>query len=135
MTPTTFRALREHLGLSVAYTADSLGVTTRTLSRWEVGDTRLPDHAIEWLLSWVSITEAHLQWADSVARHGGTLCLHGSEAQYRAAHRAGFLDHRWWNRCAARVAATTSAELEYEACQKPDKPRQALAPACDAAVE
>lgn len=135
MTPTTFRALREHLGLSVAYAADSLGVTTRTISRWEAGDTKLPDTASEWLQAWVDATEAHLNWATEQAQNRGQLCLHAGPAQYRAAHRAGFLDYRWWNRCAARVAASTGAELAYEACRTEPKKREALAPACLAEVE
>lgn len=134
MTPTRFRALREHLGLSVAETALRLGVSTRTLARWEAGDTRLPDYASDWLQRWVDATEAHIAWMAELAEEG-QLCLHRSEAQYHTAHRGGFLDHLWWNRSAARVAAVTGAELEYEACQKPDSPRGALAPACDADVE
>lgn len=135
MTPTTFRALREHLGLSVAYAAGSLGVTTRTLSRWEAGDTKLPESAQDWLQNWVDVTEAHMAWAADQAQNHGQLCLHAGPAQYRAAHRAGFLDHRWWNRCAARVAASTGAELAYEACRTEPEKRVALDPPCVAGVE
>lgn len=135
MTPTTFRALREHLGLPAAYAAGALGVSTRTLSRWEHADTRLPIYASEWLQNWVDLTEAQIAWNTAHAQNGGTLCLHSSAGEYAQAHRSGILDHQWWNRSMARIAAVTGAELEYEACQKPDKPRPAMAPACDVDVE
>lgn len=136
MTPTTFRHLREHLGLSVAYAADNLGVNRRQVSRWESGENRLPDRATDWLQGWVQVTEAQIQWATQVANQVGALCLHGSNLQYRAAHRSGFLDHQWWNTCMTRVAASTGAELEYELCQKQaTKPPRVLAPACESGVE
>lgn len=135
MSPTTFHALREHLRLPVAYTAEALGITTRTLSRWEAGNTRLPQYASDWLQGWVELTEAQIDWATRVAEASGELCLHASPAQYRAAHTTGLLNHTWWNSSMARVAASTGAELAYEACQKPDQPREALAPACTGEVE
>ncbi len=104
MTPTRFRALREHLGLSVAETARSLGVSTRTLCRWEAGDTRLPAAAAEWLQKLVDRTEAQIAFAiatfadantfanakkqvpaNSETSSANQLCLHASERQYRAA--------------------------------------------------
>ena len=113
MTPTTFRHLREHLGLSVAYAADVLGVSTRTVSRWEHGDTALPTYAQSWMSAWIQDTEKLVSSSVPAAQIGGRLCQHASEPQYRAAHGGRqedlVLDHTWWNRAAARVAASTGA--------------------------
>lgn len=42
MTSTTFRRLREKLGLSQAKLAARIGVSTNTIYRWEVGAVAVP---------------------------------------------------------------------------------------------
>lgn len=42
MTNTELKALRKHLGLSLAQASRQVGVTPSTWCRWEVGDTPLP---------------------------------------------------------------------------------------------
>lgn len=119
MTPTRFRALREHLALSVADTAlrvpnpnGRTGVTTRTIARWESGTTHLPAEAAEWLQTWVDRTEVHVSWA--IDQRPAEIQLYTSQNQYLADMPHGWLTWHWWNRCAGRIAAATGCELTYQ---------------------
>ena len=46
MTPTEFRSARHALGLSLNALADRMGVTGRSIRRWEAGSIPLPTLAI-----------------------------------------------------------------------------------------
>lgn len=132
MTPTTFRLLRETLGLSVAFVADSLGVSRRQATRWEHGQAPLPETAGTWMRQWVDLTEAHIAWAIEEGRD--QLCVHSSAGRYHLGHgaRSSQLSHTWWNRCAGRVAAVTGVELVEDLCLEPRvRPPAMASPACD----
>ncbi len=46
MTPTEFKTARRELGLSQNALAKRMGVTGRTIRRWEAGDTQIPGPVI-----------------------------------------------------------------------------------------
>ena len=57
MTPAEFVCSRELLGLPITWVAEHLGVTERTVYRWEAGTTKIPAVMAQRMRAWVENTE------------------------------------------------------------------------------
>ena len=74
MTGATFRALRTLLGYDQEAVARTLGVSKKTVSRWESGYFDIPDTVIEWLSMWLERSGCIIDAALDAAK--GADCVH-----------------------------------------------------------
>ena len=96
MTPATFRAIRETIGLTQGDVAKALGVALRTVKRWEHPDWQEPpDDACEWLLGMLerhdAAVDAMVDEALALAREHGpeavSITYYREQSQYDACGR------------------------------------------------
>ena len=105
MTAQEFRLMRGHLGLTVQWVADQLGISHVAVVHWESGRVTLPDYAVDAMGKWLqdarvysefarlgllAIPADHLAWqatAPAALRHYPLAWVH------RVAARA--IEHRW----------------------------------------
>lgn len=112
MTAAEFRITRERLGVPGDWLATELGVTERTVRRWENGSSTIPTGVVEQLSTLVATTEDFI--GDVVAQLRKNPMLDGDGAQWvttyasDAAYREEQPDLSWpagWHRAAmGRVA-------------------------------
>ncbi|KMY22778.1 hypothetical protein ACU21_01485 [Actinobaculum suis] len=79
MNNVTFRVLRDVMGCHQATVAQALGVTERTVQRWEADDYDLPPRASEWMQQ---------RWGEWIKTLVGKI----SERQKAANEENGFVD-------------------------------------------
>ena len=96
MTPATFRAIRETIGLTQGDVAKALGVSLRTVKRWEHPDRQEPpEDAWEWLLGMLerhdAAVDAMVDEALALAREHGpeavSITYYREQSQYDACGR------------------------------------------------
>lgn len=120
MNKATFKALREHAGISHAALADALGVSERSVKRWE--EPRYPDPPDDACRIVRDARERQLEMADyalEMAEAAGAPCVrmnyYRTQAEYDVCGRdAG--DFRQANanaRAAADALETMGYEVEY----------------------
>jgi transcriptional regulator with XRE-family HTH domain len=115
MTGPEFRVIRDGLGLPTKWVARALGVSPRTVARWEAGESWItPDVARE-LRDWSTQTESLVECAAGLAQPGQELLTYATDADYRAAHPTGRPPYTaLWHRLATyRIAATTGLPVTF----------------------
>lgn len=95
MSPAEFRMVREYLGLTGETLAEHLGVTLRSVRRWEHGHRPVSDGIRQQM--------EHLE--ETAARHVGELVDRLGEASDLVLSIPSAADSGWWRMIAARVAA------------------------------
>ena len=117
MTPAEFRATCESIGLNVEATAAVLGVTDRSVRRWNNGTVPVNDGAAAALADVVERTDQIVQFEAARAREAGVVETYASDTDFRDAHLAlalaGF-DARWHRAAAFRIAHAAGVPMRYQ---------------------
>jgi transcriptional regulator with XRE-family HTH domain len=101
-----FRVTREHLGLTVDWVADRMGVQPRTVHRWEAGASPVPEGVrieLEDLATAASDTVA--EWVAKLrGQDQPSIRTYRTDADYRRRVQGGRLPASWHRAVVARVA-------------------------------
>lgn len=62
MTAQEFRLMRGHLGLTVQWVADQLGISHVAVVHWESGRVTLPDYAVDAMRKWLQDARVYAEW-------------------------------------------------------------------------
>jgi hypothetical protein len=108
MTPAEFRCMREYLGLPLNWVASNLGVTERTVNRWENGVTPIPDHASADLAHLVEYTGRCVEKIMRTRKQHGQLITTTDDDMVVDGFPAS-----WHRMVCARVAAETGLAVRY----------------------
>lgn len=110
MTAAEFRAVREHLGLTLDWCADELDVTERTVRNWESGRHSIPDGVRAEVEGWVDDTDDAVDALVAELLSGPYPVLRVPRHDPDAAWPA-----RWHRHVAMRVAAEVPGlSIRYE---------------------
>lgn len=100
MTPAEFRVIRESLGMTVAATAQALGVLERSVSFWDRGRRPIPEGVISELQRWLRDAEALIErYVEELAGAPSPTLTTFRDGDYEATYPAS-----WHRAVAARVA-------------------------------
>jgi transcriptional regulator with XRE-family HTH domain len=110
-----FRVIRDGLGLPTKWVARVLGVSPRTVARWEAGESWITPEVAREIRNWSKTTEDLVECAVGLAQPGQELLTYTTDADYRAAHPAGRPPYTaLWHRLATyRIAATTGLPVTF----------------------
>jgi DNA-binding transcriptional regulator YiaG len=105
MTDAEFRCVREWLGVTGDWLADHLGVTGRSVRRWEAGTAPVPDGVR------VELEQLEAQTGEAVDRLVATLrdardpevVVYRTDEEIRAADPGSPWPAEWWRRVAMRA--------------------------------
>lgn len=112
MTPAEFRCMREYLGLPLNWVAATLGVTERTINRWETGHTPIPERAAA---AMQQLNEYTARCIDKLIRRkavNGGKPLRTTADDTQPIETWGF-PASWHRMMMAQVAAATGRGIEY----------------------
>lgn len=108
MSAAEFVCQRELLGLPIKWLAENMGVSVRSIHRWESGATPIPDWAEQRLRAYMENTERAIGWATvqvlNDVRLSHTTFRHDGVTEMPAS---------WHRMVAARAAERTGREIRW----------------------
>lgn len=109
MTPAEFVCTRELLGLPITWVAENLGVTERTVYRWENGTFKIPATAAQRMQAWSEMTQQAVGVVCVEARNNPS-----SPLTVRRNETGRLWPAPWYRIVVARAAEITGSTIEWE---------------------